>query len=293
MKISNFQKNLNTIKIFFKQGQKFTFTYSDIDRILREKTRDWNLPTSLSPQKFLDLLLQNTDLKKTTIKFPAREYFLFTWGDISIWTYCLSFTKKLYYTHRTALFIHNLIDDQQNEIYVNFEQRRSSASNNSSSLSQKRIDFAFSKPQRITKNIANFKGYKIYLLNGQNTNMYGVAETYFKQNKVLVTSLERTLIDIIVRPSYTNGIIEILNCYKLAKDRITIENLIRTLNKLAFIYPYHQAIGFLLERSGVYNQREIDRLKNLGLKYDFYLLREMTEMGYSKEWKLFYPKFLD
>ena len=201
--------------------------------------------------------------------------------------------KNLYYTHRTALYIHKLINDPPDKIYVNFEQRRSSASNYSSSLSQERIDFAFSRTQRVTTNIANFKEYKVYLLNGQNTNMCGVIEAYFNQNKVLVTNLERTLIDVVVRPSYTNGILEILNCYKLAKERISIENLIRTLKKLAFVYPYHQAIGFLLEKSRVYDQNEISKLKNLGLKYDFYLEREMSEKKYSKEWKLYYPKFLD
>lgn len=293
MKISRFEKNLGVIKNYFKQGQKSIFNFADLDKILEDKRLEWNLPRTLTTQKFLQSLLENTNLKKTSIKFPSREYFLFVWGDVSIWSYCLSFIKNLYYTHRTALYVHKLINDPPDKIYVNFEQRRSSASNYSLSLSQERIDFAFSKAQRVSTNIANFKGYKVYLLNGQNTDMCGVIETYFNQSKVRVTDLERTLIDVVVRPSYTNGILEILNCYKLAKERISIENLMKILKKLAFIYPYHQAIGFLLEKSGVYNQNEINKLKNLGLKYDFYLEREITEKKYSKEWRLYYPKFLD
>lgn len=293
MKKSKFETELDVIKNYFKQSKKSIFTFNEIESILEDKRLEWDLPKTMSTLKFLGLLLKDTGLKKTSISFPNREYLLYNWGDVSIWTCCLSFIKNLYFTHRTALYIHKLINDPPDKIYVNFEQRRSSASNYSSSMSQKGIDFAFSRAQRITTNIANFKGYKVYLLNGQNTNMYGVIETYFNQNKVLVTSLERTLIDIVVRPSYTNGILEILNCYKLARERISIENLIRTLKKLAFVYPYHQAIGFLLEKSGVYNQNEIDEFKNLGLKYDFYLEREMSEKKYSKEWKLYYPKFLD
>lgn len=290
---SKFETELDVIKNYFKQSKKSIFTFNEIESILEDKRLEWDLPKTMSAFKFLGLLLKDTELKKTSVSFPNREYLLYNWGDVSIWTCCLSFIKNLYFTHRTALYIHKLINDPPDKIYVNFEQRRSSASNYSSSMSQARIDFAFSRAQRITTNIANFKGYKVYLLNGQNTNMYGVIETYFNQNKVLVTNLERTLIDIVVRPSYTNGILEILNCYKLAKERISIENLIKTLKKLAFVYPYHQAIGFLLEKSGVYNQNEIDELKNLGLKYDFYLEREMPEKKYSKEWKLYYPKFLD
>jgi len=291
MKIPKFEKNLDTIESYFKLLQKPILSLSDIDNILRNKRSEWNLP--LTTSEFLNLLLEHTDLKETSIKFPTREYFLYTWGDVSIWTYCLSFIKNLYYTHQTALYIHGLINNPLDKIYINFEQRRSSTSNDSSALSQERIDFAFSKAQRISNNIANFKGYKVYLLNGQNTNMCGVIETRFNQSKVLVTNLERTLIDIVVRPAYTSGISEIINCYKLAKDRISIEGLIKMLKKLSFIYPYHQAIGFLLEKSGVYSQNEINKLKEIGFKYDFYLEREMLEKEYSKEWRLYYPKALD
>lgn len=293
MKISYFEKNLGVIKNYFKKCQKSTFNFADLDKILTDKKLEWNLPETLIAQEFIKLLQEHLNLKQTSIKFHSREYYIYVLGEISIWTHCLSFIENSYYTHRTALYIHNLINDPPDKIYVNFEQRRSSASNNLSSLSQERIDFAFSKPHRISSNIANFKGYKVCLLNGQNTNMCGVIEISFNQSKVLVTNLERTLIDIVVRPSYTNGLLEILNCYKSAKGKFSIENLIKTLKKLALVYPYHQAIGFLLEKSSVYDQDEINKLKKIGLRYDFYLERVMTEKKYSKEWRLYYPNFID
>ena len=293
MKTSIFNKKLDIIIDYFRQGQKAIYTFDNIANILESKRLEWDLPIGLSSSKFLELLLAQTALKKNSIKFPSREYFIFVWGEPSIWTYCLSFIKNLCYTHQTALYIHKLIDEPIDKIYINYEQRRSSASNYSASLSQDKIDFAFSRPQRVSTNIAKFKGYEIHLLNGQNTNMCGVEERSFNQNKVLVTNIERTLIDIVVRPSYTNGMLEILNCYKLAKEKISIENLIKILKKLSFIYPYHQAIGFVLEKSGIYDQSEINKLKNMGLKYDFYLEREMKEKNYSKEWRLYYPKYLD
>ena len=96
MTISRFEKNLDVIKIYFKQGQKSIFSFADIDKITEDKRLKWDLPKTLTTQKFLELLLEHTDLKKTSIKFPNREYFLFIWGDVSIWTYCLSFIKNLY-----------------------------------------------------------------------------------------------------------------------------------------------------------------------------------------------------
>ncbi len=74
-------------------------------------------------------MLEHTNFKTTSIEFPGSKYFIFAWGGVSIWTCCLSFIKNLYYTtHRIASYIHKLINDPLDKIYVNFEQKRSSAS---------------------------------------------------------------------------------------------------------------------------------------------------------------------
>jgi predicted transcriptional regulator of viral defense system len=68
---------------------------------------------------------------------------------------------------------------------------------------------------------------------GRNTNNFGVEERAGPNSESLqVTNLERTLIDIVVRPAYAGGPSHILNSYRVAKDRIPVDGLLAILNKL-------------------------------------------------------------
>jgi hypothetical protein len=97
------------------------------------------------------------------------------------------------------------------------------------------------------------------------------------------------LIDITVRPTYGGGIFQVLEAYRTAKERLSTNRLLATLKKLDYVYPYHQAIGFLMERAG-YEERRYGLLRQPGLKYDFYLSHGMKDPEYSKPWRLFYPR---
>jgi len=104
-----------------------------------------------------------------------------------------------------------------------------------------------------------------------------------------VTRLERTLIDITVRPAYAGGIYQVLEAYKGAKERISVNTLIATLKKLDYVYPYHQAIGFYMERAG-YEESRTERLLQMGVSLDFYLVHGIKNPDYDSKWRLFYPK---
>jgi predicted transcriptional regulator of viral defense system len=62
--------------------------------------------------------------------------------------------------------------------------------------------------------------------------------------------MERTFMDIVVRPAYAGGINQLANAYKQAVARIDVDHLIKLLKKMDYVYRYHQSIGFLLERTG-------------------------------------------
>ena len=63
------------------------------------------------------------------------------------------------------------------------------------------------------------------------------------------------------------------------------------LKKLGHLYPYHQAIGFYLERAG-YDERALDLARRPGLEFDFYLTHGMKDTEFSRDWRLWYPRGL-
>jgi predicted transcriptional regulator of viral defense system len=107
---------------------------------------------------------------------------------------------------------------------------------------------------------------------------------------VRLTSLERTLIDIAVRPMYAGGISEVAKAYAAAVSTCSVNKIAAYLRKLAFTYPYHQAIGFYLERSGMYSDEQISLLDDFPTEFDFYLTYQMKNTEYRDRWKLFVPK---
>jgi len=159
-------------------------------------------------------------------------------------------------------------------------------------LTQEAINRAFKNKARESKYIWKWKTQKFVLLNGKNTGEYGVINFELENGeKVRTTDLERTLIDIVVRPTYAGGAKKLLEYYSAAREKVSVLKIIKTLQKLNHKYPYHQSIGFLMEHSG-YDKKEIDKLKNLGIQFDFYLDYNIKETEYDPDWKLYYPKNL-
>lgn len=140
---------------------------------------------------------------------------------------------------------------------------------------------------RQTNNFFDFESRRIYVLNGRYTNQLGIIE----KNGLRVTDLERTLIDIAVRPDYSGGVNEVLNIYRSAKGLISVNKMRMYIQKLKYIYPYHQAIGFYLELAG-YNDTALKLMSNIPVEHDFYLTYNIIEKAYSNRWKLYYPRNL-
>jgi predicted transcriptional regulator of viral defense system len=158
-------------------------------------------------------------------------------------------------------------------------------------LSQTALDTAFHRRQRVTKNVAETPDFRLCVLSAKNTGRLGVVEEVVmpEHGPLRFTNLERTLIDATVRPVYTGGVFEVRKAFELAKDKLSVNRLAASLQKLDYIYPYHQAIGFYLERAG-YNAGQVDLLRRFPMDFDFYLAHDMGQTDYIKEWRLFVPK---
>jgi hypothetical protein len=279
------------IKVFDEVGQR-VFWPSDISRILEQHRGFWRLAQNTTTAKFLSFLLEKTDLHLEYLE-PANHpnasgISRYIWKEALPYEVALSMKHGAYLSHGTAMFLHGLTEQIPSKIYVNSEQSPKPTSGN---LTQEGINRAFAGKQRESQFIFKFDDAEALLLWGKNTGQLEVIDMEYSGAKLRVTGLERTLIDIAVRPSYAGGVFQVLDAYRGAKDRVSVGTLVATLKKLEYIYPYHQAIGFYMQTAG-YEESQYSRLKNLGLNYDFYLAYGLKDKEFDPEWRLFFPKSL-
>jgi hypothetical protein len=265
------------------------FTQRDISSILDQNRGSWRLPATMTSQEFIALLTEFTRLSKINIRFRQRPEIRFTWSEVPLNMVLLTVKPGAYFSHYSAMFLNNLTRKIPKTVYVNFEQAAKRGPK--AGLSQSGIDLAFSRPARVTTNMAEYQDQRICLVNGKFTEQLGVIDGEGPDGEpIRVTNIERTLIDIVVRPTYSGGVAEVLNAYRLAEGRVSINKLCAYLGQLDYVYPYHQAIGFYLERAGVYNESILSLLRRFKMDYDFYLTNQMKDKSYSEEWELYYPK---
>lgn len=281
------------ISEYFSNLNDDIFSINDLAKILNENRERWILPKVTTRNDFIKFLLDKKILEEVEIILPNRKMKKYVKHNVSIYELALSINKKSYLSHYTAMFFHSLTENIPKVIYTNTEQvkKNNSQANIGDVLSQESIDNAFKRPMRKTNQIAKINDYSIYMLNGKNVDRIGVIEYDYNGTVMPISDIERTLIDITVRPGYSGGVREVLNAYIAARDRFSVNRLIAMLKKMGYIYPYHQAIGFYLEKAGFGNNL-LRLVEKLEIKYDFYLTYQMKETEYSSRWRLFYPKGL-
>jgi hypothetical protein len=266
------------------------FSAGQLAGLLSENRDFWRLAQRTTTAEFIDFLERQGELKVAEFKSDAygREIVRYSWGDASVYEFAQSLQPRGYLSHGTAVALHGLNDLLPTSLYVNVEQSEKPPPKGT--LTQHGINMAFARNQRQSNMTYTYQNWSVTIINGKHTNALGVEEiTGPSDERLRVTNIERTLIDIVVRPAYAGGIFQILEAYRGARDRISTNRLLATLKKLNYVYPYHQAIGFLMERAG-YDEKRYRLLKQLGLKYDFYLTHAIQNPEYSKAWRIYYPK---
>jgi hypothetical protein len=269
------------------------YSQAQLAAILGKQRAFWRLSERTTAGEFIAFLHRQGKLKPHT--FEAERYgrtvIRYSWGEASIYELGQSLQPRGYLSHATAVALHGLTDLIPKTLYLNVEQSPKPAPRGS--LTQRGIDQAFSRKQRQSNMIYGHEDWSVTIINGKNTDALGVEELIGPtEERLRVTNLERTLIDIVVRPTYSGGIFQVFQAFQAAKQQISTNRLAATLKKLDYVYPYHQAIGFLMDRAG-YGDKRYSMLSRLGLEYDFYLTHGIQDPEYSRDWRIFYPRGLD
>ncbi|MEE9296986.1 MAG: type IV toxin-antitoxin system AbiEi family antitoxin [Phycisphaerae bacterium] len=257
----------------------------------------------MSFQDFLEYLLKSRKLRRLEFPFSQRKEVRYTWGSVPLEVVLLTLKQGIHFSHFTAVQLHDLTEQDPRTLYVNHEQPRKPIPQ--LGLAQERIDLAFRRKPRVTRNIAvvkgaRRKGTRVCLLNGKHSGYLGVEEREIHPRdegeavRLRLTDVERTLIDIAVRPFYAGGVPEVLKAYERAADRVSVNRLAAMLRKLDYVYPYHQAIGFYLEAAGSYEGSALEFFHGrFGYQFDFYLTYGMKETEYVPRWRIHVPKGLN
>lgn len=148
---------------------------------------------------------------------------------------------------------------------------------------------AFRRAARESNLIYSFDRTPIILLSGKNSKDFSVIAKLDQWGfELRYTSLERTLVDLTVRPAYAGGAAAVASAFEKAVGRVSADSLLEVLHELDHVYPYNQAIGFYLERAGA-SPEKLAPLRDGHMEFDFYLCHGIEQARYVKQWRLHVP----
>lgn len=279
------------IKGYFENKNQKAYTTHDISEIFEEKKEEWAIANYRSYLDFIKYLetsgiFSNVKLKHLTTGSIKQ---ILTKSGVENMYVAQTIKKEGYLSNYSAMYIHQLTLQIPKSIYISFDkyEERNSFNESDINLEQDAIDKAFSKPQRITSEVykSELDGTRYFFLQKKShSSDFGI----INENGLSFTDLERTLIDIAIRPSYSGGVFEVLEAYRSAISKVDISKLNDYLCKFNYVYPYHQLIGFYLEKAGY----DISKLKPFFDKksnLNFYLTYNMTNKNLDYKWGVYYP----
>lgn len=289
IKLEKISKKTSAIKAILEESEYPVLGRTEFESLVSEINNIWGL-RSIYRNGIKEFLLKENLLIQEHIKFDdsyASEIYYLPESKIDIYDIAAVRSRSSYFSFFSALFIHNLTLQVPKQIYLTLE--RPSLEKTNGFLSQENIDRAFSNPPRITSNKRFYKNFSINFINGQHQNNIGIID--FREH-YKVSDLERTLIDIAVRPFYSGGVTQVLEAFVNAREFLDSDKLFYYYSKMNYSYPYHQVIGFYLDKAGYDEKEYYNFLQFDNKEFKFYLTYNMLHKEFSEKWSLYYPKGL-
>ena len=287
----SFDRASSDIVAFFEKHPFKAYTTYDIQRIFDSERHKWRIAnyrnykhfiTFLNDRKILLLDVQNHEAQTSEKQILRKK-------EATPFHVGLTVKKGGYLSYYSAMQIHQLTLQLPKTIYVSEEKYKDAYALKPEDidLEQDAVDRAFSKPQRVATEAYKSKldGFRYVYLQRKHTSLnIGI----IKRNDLSVTDLERTLIDIAVRPVYSGGAFEVMEAFRTAKTQIDIERLNEYLIQLNYIYPYHQLIGFYLDLIG-FSEKKLTPFLAKKTNINFYQTYNLSNKKLNEKWGIYHP----
>lgn len=269
----------------FSRSRKRVFTGDQVFAELQANRAAWRVPQRVTGAKFIRFLQEEGVFREVPIRFDRLEksFVRYACPDASPLEIALSLNRKSFLCHSSAAFVLGLSDVVPRRIYFNVEQTPKPLPR--SALTQEGIDAAFRRPQRQSNQLYEFEDYSAVMISGKHSGHFEVGEVAFLDPVFSSTLLERTLVDLAVRPACGGGVSQVLEAYRRARETASTMKLLAVLRKLNYSYPYHQAVGFYMQRAG-FRPEQYSRFQAAGLLFDFYLAHNMGPTDYDSAWRI-------
>jgi predicted transcriptional regulator of viral defense system len=253
--------------------------------------------TAANQLKIKSLLQQNNAVHELPLKWPQRAPFRkIVTSDLTVnpLELCMAFFQNGYLCFASALFWHGLTE----QIYTSFfiaTDRPSPRKHAKIKLDPATIKEEFMKTVSKTNKWCSYSGFSYYLIERDYSDFAGIIKKTLsfqgKKVPVLITNLERTLIDCAISPHYSGGLPSIVNAFEQAK--LNIDNMILIYKRLNLIYPFWQRVGLYLEKSGKSAAAKKWQSSFGTPRLDFYLDKNYRlDWEFDENWKVYSPKGL-
>ncbi len=239
---------------FFENYPRKAFTEIELLNVFYQRSTEWRLAVNTTNAQFLRFMLENTALRQVWI-VPGRENSnlrsasRYVWGNASPYAVAATIERGAYLSHGTAVLLHGLTDQLPQTIYVNREQ--TSEGHSSGKLTQEGIDRAFSHQPRTSNALFTYEQSQILLMHGKNTGRLEVGSVRLDGEQVPVTKLERTLIDITVRPVYGGGVYQVFQAYRTRQRKNFYGHIDRHSSEIRFCISVPPGGWFLLTKGRI------------------------------------------
>ena len=279
MRQDYFSKNKEKIKSIAENTNSYSF--SDIAALLSKVKEDGLVSRSMTASKFYDRLV-DIGLLSFSVFIDGAYLTRYSFHkDIPDETLLLSLKKRAFLSMSSSLNYQGLSSYRDDFVFISQEQSPKEDYNHSK-LTQEAIDNAFSKDYRRTKKVGKYNNKHIVFLEPKNTKEFGVIEI----NGIKVSSVSRALVEMVVNVQYFRNTKELISVFKKIKSNIDIDEVFDIVEKFDFIYPYHQSIGYILEKIG-FKREKLYKFKECVSKLNFYTDKKQDNYKYIAYWKMY------